>query len=103
MNFDVKMSDAYVDFLKKEEEKNKPQGKQAADCKVFNANEIHYANGERYEYAEDQIDDGLYRWCKAQKRINKKLKDSRFMSKIQKECENYVRDNPDEFKKMEHS
>ena len=25
------------------------------------------------------------------------------MSKMQKECESYVRDNPDEFKKMEHS
>ena len=24
------------------------------------------------------------------------------MSKLQKECENYVRDNPDEFKRIEH-
>ena len=100
MNFDAKISDAYQEFLKKEE-KNKGQGKNAADSKAYNINDIHYTNGDRYDYVDDQIDDGLYRSSKAQKRINKKLKDAKFMSKLQKECEHYVRENPDEFKRME--
>ena len=97
MNFDVKISDAYQDFLKR----GKGQGKGAADNKVHNMNDILYTNGDRYDYVEDPIDDELYRASKAQKKINKKLKDARFMAKLQKECEHYVRENPDEFKRLE--
>ena len=41
-----------------------------------------YANGDKYEYYDDLIDDCLYRLPRAQKKINKKLKDSKFMGKI---------------------
>lgn len=97
MNFDVKISDAYLDFLAKEEK----NGKNINKIKASQDQSIVYDNGDKYAYVEDQIDDCLYRASKAQKKINKKLKDQKYMSKLQKECENYVRENPDEFKKAD--
>ena len=47
------------------------------------------------------FDDYLYSIPKAQKKISKKLREQKYMARIQKECENYVRDNPEEFRKAE--
>ena len=98
MNFDAKISDACEEFLRREE-KNKTQTKQGTESNAFRGIWTKY-NGARHD-CMDELDDGLYRMPKAQKGINKKLKDSRFMSKLQKECEHYVRENPDEFRRIE--
>jgi stress-induced morphogen len=100
MNFDVRISDAWEEFMKKEE-KNNSKNKLGTD-KTNTIKDLAYANGDKYDYVEDDIDDALYRTSKAQKRINKKLKDSKLMTKLQREAEEYVRENPDEFKKPEH-
>lgn len=90
MNFDVKISDAYEAFFLK------IQGKQTGDSSAA----INKKNTFKNVYAED-IDDGLFRLPKAQKKINKKLKDTKFMSKLQKECEQHVREHPDEFRRVD--
>ena len=94
MNFDVRISDAYIEFAKKEE-KGKASGKQPAGGASFNPNDIRFTNGERLDYVDDQVDDGLYR-CKAQKRINKKLKDNMYLNRNRERectfCENFIID-----------
>ena len=55
-----------------------------------------YENGEKFDYVE-MFEDEMFYLPKAPKKIRKKLKDNKFMTKLRKQCEDYVMDNPEKF------
>ena len=97
MNFDVKLNNAYKDFAEK---LISPEGKNIIsksqpDLKITSSMDFFTKEGEILETSEQTLDDILYRGSKAAKNIAKKLKDAKFMQKLQKQCETYVLENPD--------
>lgn len=48
------------------------------------------------ETLDEQFDDSVFR-NNHQKHIERRLKDSKFMKKLNAECEEYVKANPEEF------
>jgi len=94
MNFDIKLSDAYKDFLASKSKESKD--KVLAELQRNRNQEIIYENGEKFDYV-DMFEDEMFYLPKATKKVRKKLKDNKFMTKLRKHCEEYVMDNPEKF------
>lgn len=103
MNFDVKVNQAHIEFHKakaKEEKGGLKNGvKSQQNIKVMSSTDFYDKNGEMLESWEQKLDDVLIRAPNGHKRIMKKLNNPKFMKKLQKECEIYVKDNPDQFER----
>lgn len=103
MNFDVKVNQAHIEFQKakaKEEKGGLKNGvKSQQNIKVMSSTDFYDKNGEMLESWEQKLDDVLIRAPNGHTRIMKKLNNPKFMRKLQKECEIYVRDNPDQFER----
>lgn len=105
MNFETKLSTAYKDFIKREsKDKDKKVTKVAVqdlDTKVkptvLMLVEIYNKAGEKVELEQGEHEDVLFSLPKAQKKLEKKFKDKKFMGNLQRECELYVKDNADHF------
>lgn len=100
MNFDVKINQAHLDFQNSKSAKEDKAGlkngiKSAPNIKVTSSTDFYNKNGEILETLEQRIDDVLVRTPVGHIRIEKKLSNPKFMKKLQKECEQYVRENPD--------
>ena len=92
MNFDVKINQVQIDFQQPKSAKEDKAGlkngiKSAPNIKVTSSTDFYNKNGEILETLEQMIDDVLVRTPDAHIRIEKKLTSSKFMKKLQKECE----------------
>ena len=99
MNYDIKMSKAFTEYC--EQDAPTKISKSQPDLKVASSMDFITKEGEKLETQEQQFDDILYRGPQALTLIVRKLKDSHFMKKLQKQCELYVLENADQFVKSE--
>lgn len=112
MNYDTKINQAYIEFLKQEKMKTSKQDHKLVYSSGLNTSQaikksvnvgasIAILNnaGQKLETVEEQADDIMFRSSNHQSKINKKLQDSKFMKKLYKQCEEYILENPEEFVK----